>query len=402
LIGFVRLQIWSSNYDPEPTGIGPVSGVLARALATRGWEVEVVAAHPHYPEPRWGRRLLPYRELRDGIRVTRLPLWIGHESGAQRIRQEASFAAALTAALPFLGRPDVILAASPSFPALAPAIVQARARRAPLVPWLHDVLPDGASATGLVSESGIVMRGSRRLERAAYEAAEKIVVLSAAFARILAEKGVPEAKIELIYDPATRGVPAAPRPLPSAEAPRILCMGNIGFTQGMAPLVRAFEASQQMAKREARLIITGTGVAAEEARAEVRSGRVEMLGVVDDERLEQELRSATLALVSQTHEGAEFNLPSKLMNYMAYGLAVIAAVDPVGEVAQLVTESDSGWVVDSSRMDSLPRVVAQALDNRAELRSRGERAHSFAQERFSPRAFGDAFDRVLRGVTQIP
>jgi colanic acid biosynthesis glycosyl transferase WcaI len=396
----VRLQIWSSNYDPEPTGIGPVSGVLAKALAEHGWEVEVVAAHPHYPEPRWGRRLLPCRELREGIRVTRLPLWIGHESGAQRIRQEASFAAALTAALPFLGRPDVIVAASPSFPALAPAMVQARARRAPLVPWLHDVLPDGASATGLVSESGIVMRGSRRLERATYDAAQKIVVLSAAFARNLEQKGVPESKIELIYDPATRGVPAEPRPLPPAETPRILSMGNIGFTQAMAPVVRAFEASGQMAKRQARLIITGTGVAAEEARAEIRSERVEMLGVVDDERLEGELRSATLALVSQAYQGAEFNLPSKLMNFMAYGLPVIAAVNPVGEVAQLVTESDSGWVVDSSKMDSLPRVMSQALDNRAELRSRGEGAHRFAQERFSPRAFGDAFDRVLRGVTE--
>ena len=63
----VRIQLWSYNYDPEPSGIGPVSTVLARGLRERGHELSIVAAHPHYPEPRWGSRRLPYRERRDGI-----------------------------------------------------------------------------------------------------------------------------------------------------------------------------------------------------------------------------------------------------------------------------------------------------------------------------------------------
>jgi colanic acid biosynthesis glycosyl transferase WcaI len=120
-----------------------------------------------------------------------------------------------------------------------------------------------------------------------------------------------------------------------------------------------------------------------------------MAGLVDDERLERELRGATLALVSQSYEGTEFNLPSKLMNYMAYGLPVIAAVNPTGEVARLVNEADAGWIVDSSSPDSFPRIVAAALGNPEEMRRRGEAGHRFALERFSPRAFGDAFDRVL-------
>src|SRR5207237_3915715 len=65
----VRIQLWSYNYDPEPTGIGIVSTVWSRGLRERGHELEVVAAHPHYPEPRWGTRAVPYREVRDGIQV---------------------------------------------------------------------------------------------------------------------------------------------------------------------------------------------------------------------------------------------------------------------------------------------------------------------------------------------
>ena len=71
---------------------------------------------------------------------------------------------------------------------------------------------------------------------------------------------------------------------------------------------------------DARLLITGTGVAADEARAEIRTGRVEMLGMVDDARLEKELQRADVAFVSQRYDGSECNVPSKLMNFMAYRL----------------------------------------------------------------------------------
>ena len=71
-----------------------------------GHEVEVVAAYPHYPEPRWEHPRRPYREVRDGIPVTRLPLLVGRApTRPQRIRQELSFTAAQTAAIPALARP---------------------------------------------------------------------------------------------------------------------------------------------------------------------------------------------------------------------------------------------------------------------------------------------------------
>jgi colanic acid biosynthesis glycosyl transferase WcaI len=396
----VKLQIWSYNYDPEPTGIGPVSAMLARQLQMRGLEVEVVAAHPHYPEARWGNRLRPYRERRDGISVIRLPLSIGRRTPSARFRQEASFASSLFASLAFIGgspqgRPDAMLVVSPSFPALLPAILNSRARRLPWVLWLQDLLPDGAAGTGLLG-AGAVLRASRGLERTAYREAARIIVVSAQFQRRLLAKGVPAAKVELIYNPATRGIPDEVPPRESGDRPRVLCMGNIGLSQGLAQLIRAFEASDEMRRRDVRLMVMGAGVASDEARAEIGSDRVVMTGLVEERRVEQELRSSTLALVSQAPTSTEFNLPSKLMNYMAYGLPVIAAVNPVGEVARLVTEAEAGWVVDNSSPDSMPRVIAQALDNPAEMQRRGEAGHRFARERFSPQVFGDSFETMLR------
>jgi colanic acid biosynthesis glycosyl transferase WcaI len=143
-------------------------------------------------------------------------------------------------------------------------------------------------------------------------------------------------------------------------------------------------------------------VAADEARAEIHSDRVEMLGVVDDERLEHELVSADVAFVSQQYAGSEFNIPSKLMNFMAYGLPVLAAVNPAGEVARIVRESGGGWVVDSSDPDAFPREVARLREAKAELGERAAAAKRYADAEFTQEAFARRFARTLTSVARRP
>jgi len=389
----LRIQLWSYNYDPEPTGIGPVSRVLAEGLRDRGHQMDVVAAHPHYPIPRWGPCRRPYREVRNGIPVLRLPLWIGRASTSERYRQELSFMAAQFAALPALGRPDVLVATSPSFPALLPAMVNARARRIPWILWLQDILPDGAATTGLV-KPGLVMAAARRLERAAYRDTDLVVVPSRSFTANLVRKGIPDSKVRLIHPPATR-VPARPTSAPNAGPLRVLSIGNIGFSQGLAPLVASFERSAAMRERGVELVITGSGVAAEHLRKEIVSDRVRMLGVVDDERLDAELRQAHIALVGQHHGGAEFNIPSRLMNFMTYGLPVLAAVSPAGEVARIIRDSGGGWVVDSSEPDGFPTQLKELLDKPDELSERGRRAAEYAQRHFSQEGVAQRFEEAI-------
>jgi glycosyltransferase involved in cell wall biosynthesis len=120
--------------------------------------------------------------------------------------------------------------------------------------------------------------------------------------------------------------------------------------------------------------------------------------VVDDERLERELREADIAFVSQRHEGSEFNIPSKLMNFMAYRLPVLAAVNPAGEVARIVRESEAGWVVDSSDADAFPRELARLAGAHGELRQRAAAARSYAERHFAQDAFAERFERVLQEV----
>jgi colanic acid biosynthesis glycosyl transferase WcaI len=394
----MKIQLWSYNYDPEPTGIAPLSTVWAQAMSARGHDVEVVAAHPHYPEPIWGRPVRPRRELRDGIPVVRLPLWPGRGSTVQRLRQELTFATALACASPLLGRPDVIVAVSPSFPALAPVMAATRARRVPWVLWLQDILPDGATATGLLQE-GRLIRALRRFELAAYRSAGRVVVISNSFVANLQSKGVPEDRIVRIFNPASL-------PLQSADAVNgrdqrlVLTMGNIGHTQNLVHVTRAFEASAELADLGTEFVLAGDGVAGDAVRAAITSDRVRVTGVVDRPTLEDYLRRASVAVVSQQYEGQDFNVPSKLMNFMAYGLPTLAAVRPDSEVARIVTESGAGWVTSGSDPEEFARRLVQALTDSAERQDRAERALSFARDNFTPEAVASQFEAVLDEVVR--
>jgi colanic acid biosynthesis glycosyl transferase WcaI len=388
----LRIQIWSSNYDPEPQGIAPVSGVVARTLSRRGHQVTVVAAHPHYPAPVWGTRVTPYRERREGVDVLRLPIWAGRANAAQRARQELSFVAGLGAASPILPTADVILGVTPSFPALAVLMATAAFRRTPWVMWLQDILPDGAVMTGVVRE-GLLLSAARRLERAAYRSAERIVVVSDAFRRNLMLKGVPEDKITVVFNPLTRSSrvdkhgPAMP--------PQILVMGNIGRSQGLDDIVRAFEASAALAAQGALLRIAGSGVAEADVAQAITTSRVEMLGLLPEADLVREIRLASLGIVTQRPDVAEFNLPSKLMNYFAAGLPVLASVRPESETALIVERSQGGWVTDAASPGAFAAKATELLASPGRMSAAGVRGRAFADENFAADCVVDRIEGQL-------
>lgn len=393
----MRIQLWSYNYDPEPQGIAPLSRMVATGLSARGHDVLVVSAHPHYPEPKWGVRFRPYREIRDDILVLRLPLWIGRGSSAERVRQEMSFALTQSLVAPLLPSADAVIAVTPCFPALAPAMMSSRVRRTPWIMWLQDIVTDGAATTGLIDD-GSLLKAAHRFERMTYSSASRIVVISEAFRQNLLAKGVRGEKIVRIFNPSSRQV-SQPTDIDSTlSRPSILAMGNIGHSQGLDRIVDAFQESEELEALGTELVIAGHGVAADDVRGHVRSDRVRMPGVLYDEQLEPVLRSASIGLVSQRADIQEFNLPSKLMNYLAYGIPVIASVNPDSETARIVEESGAGWVTDARSPSTFASVAAAKLRDPEALRIASRAGFAYANENFHPSAVAATFESVLSDV----
>jgi colanic acid biosynthesis glycosyl transferase WcaI len=366
--------------------MGPIAALWAEEMRRRRHDLSVITGFPHYP-PIFRQRWRPYRERRNGVPVLRLPLLIGHKTTIRRVLEEVSYAASAAVAATAGARPDVAVVVSPSFLALQPVLRLMRARRVPTVLWLQDILPEAAATTGLL-HNWRFLRTARWLERTAYQSADRIVVISQTFRRNLIEKDVTPSKMAVIYNPATRGF-CVGRQL-RGEA-RILAMGNIGYSQGLDRFVRALEDSDVAA----RLVVTGTGEREADVRAEIRSDKIEFLGLVDDQRLDEELERATLGLVTQRPDVLEFNIPSKLMTMMARALPIFAFVRSGSEVEQIVRSSRGGWVVDCASPNKVSPVLRDALADSAELSRRGSAAVVFARREFAVDRTAQRFEELL-------
>jgi colanic acid biosynthesis glycosyl transferase WcaI len=245
------------------------------------------------------------------------------------------------------------------------------------------------------------LRTSRRFELAAYRSAARVVVISNSFADNLTGKGVPAERIARIFNPAS--LPIQPqRDAAEIDEGLVLTMGNIGHTQNLVHVTRAFEASKELADLNARFVLAGDGVAGDDVRAAITTDRVRVTGVVDRPELEGFLRRASVAIVSQQYEGQDFNVPSKLMNFMAFGLPTVAAVRPDSEVARIVNESGAGWVTSGSDPVLLGRQITHALTDAEDRAARSANAFAYARANFTPAAIAEQFESVLAEVVGGP
>ena len=143
--------------------------------------------------------------------------------------------------------------------------------RRPWVLWLQDILPDAAATTGLVNERDHsssacpLARASRVPVRDAHRDVSRT-----RSPRTSVSKGVAHERITRIYNPAT--VSFRQRPRAAREPPyRLLYTGNIGYSQGLVEVVRAFQRSD--ASGHVKLVVVGHGELAGAVRAAITGAR---------------------------------------------------------------------------------------------------------------------------------
>jgi colanic acid biosynthesis glycosyl transferase WcaI len=380
-------------FDPEPTFKGLL---FARELVNLGFEVEVLTGFPNYPGGKVypGYRIRPIQREKIGeVAVTRVPLYPSHsESVIGRLANYLSFSlcAALYGVL-VSKRPDVIYSYHPPLTTGFTAVAIRLARGVPVVCDIQDLWPDTLRATGMTRNQRVLgMIGCacdwfyRRMER--------LTVLSPGFKRMLVSRGVPESKIEVIYNWADEAALAdsarqSSVPLPPGDF-RVLFAGNLGRAQGLDAVLRAARLLLDRGSC-AQLVFLGSGVEVEELKAlkaQLGVSNVHFLAAVPMTEVGAYLAAADALLVHlRPDELFRITIPSKTQAYMAAGKPIVMGVD--GDAADLVVRSGGGIVVQSgseeSIADGIVRMEAMSAENRASM---GARAKSFYEAELSVRA----------------
>lgn len=385
-----KIVLLTQWFDPEPTFKGLA---FARELVRKGFEVEVVTGFPNYPGGKLydGYRLrLIQREVIDGVRITRLPLFPSHDGSAmKRIANYASFAvSSLFYGLIMLRRPDVIYAYHPPLTVGVTASLLRLIRRIPVVYDIQDMWPDTLRATGMLNNERILAIISRVCDWV-YRHVDRVVVLSPGFKRLLLERGVPERKLDVIYnwcdEAALNADQAASLNTSGNDQFRIVFAGNMGKAQALATVI---EAAELLVKErpEVCFVLVGSGVEVDALKQMVSTkglGNVVFVPRVPMSEVGAVLASADALLVHLKDDPLfAITIPSKTQAYMAIGKPLLMAVR--GDAAEIVERAACGVtaVPESARslVDAAVRLAGMSAEERVEM---GRRSRSFYEKELS-------------------
>lgn len=403
----MRILLFTQWFDPEPAFKGML---FARKLAALGHEVEVLTGFPNYP----GGKIYPgyrirlwARERLDGIDVLRVALYPSHDNSAlHRIFNYASFgilAAALGTAL--IRKPDVMYVYHPPISVGFAAVVIGFLRRIPFVYDIQDLWPDTVAASGMMSNpAALGLLGG--LCKFVYRRASHITVLSPGFKAILAKRGVPRGKMDVIYNWCDEtAFTSTSRPvtrLGTADRFGILFAGTMGLAQGLDSVLLAAQICRTTVP-VAQFFFMGGGV--ERTRLERMAGDMQLDNVRFLPRQPMQAMGRVLAgadaLLVHLKDDPLFRItiPSKTQAYLAAGKPIIMGVR--GDAASLVKQSQSGVFCEPGDPQSIANAVKELVDaGRENLAAMGRSGRAFYDGALSASLGAEAFDRVFKEVVK--
>lgn len=379
-----RIIYLSQLFDPEPTFKGLQ---FIQALSARGFTVEVVTGFPNYPGGKVypGHKIRPIlRENLGGIEVTRLAVYPSHDRSA--LRRIACYLSFFFTSLFYLlfraPRAELIYVYYPSLTAGLSAACAKLFRRTPIILDIQDMWPDSLGSSGMVKNRAF-LAVVNFFCGLLYRACDHIIVLSPGFRALLMDRGVPAAKISVVYNWAEET--AAPETglrsatFDAADGFRVLFAGNMGAAQGLEAVLGAAKLVAQQ-RPDIAFYFMGGGTEREglEARAKALTlTNVRFLPRVPLAEVQAYLAAADCLLVHLKDEPLfAITIPSKTQAYLYAGKPLLMAVR--GNAADLVAQAGAGLVVlPENAADLAAKTLALAALTPQERQAMGARGRSF-------------------------
>ncbi len=402
----MRILFVTQWFQPETFSKGVP---FIKKLMERGHEVQVLTGFPNYPS---GKVYEGYKikflqkEVMEGIRVFRVPLYPSHDgSSFRRILNYTSYALSALIIGPWvLDKADVIYVYHPPPTTYIPAFLLKLLKRIPVVIDMQDFFPDTLAATGMFNNK-LGLRLVDAYCRLFYHAANKIAVLSPGFKRKLMDKGVPEEKIEIIYNwcDETQIIAGQPhesllKELSFQDKFNVLFAGNMGKAQRLETVLQAARILQPQ-NHKILFTFIGGGIEVENLKktaSDLQLNNVQFLPARPRHEIGTVLNAADILLVHLKEDPLfRITIPSKIQAYMFVGKPILAAVP--GDASDLVEKAGAGLSCPSENPQRLAdSILAFARMSKEERMAMGLRGREHYMQNLSMKAGVDHFERIFR------
>jgi glycosyltransferase involved in cell wall biosynthesis len=333
------------------------SGLLG-SLVKSGCRVRTLGHRPERAWPRGQLHILPTEEtpaLPGTMRIAQRCVGYWNLPKLRERDLAVRYGRAFRRLIREQGRPDVVFSYN-VYSCNAAVAREASRIGVPWVPVIADAPGDGASA----------IRLARHLKMAAGAVFLSWGLFNEAGAvrKLHLDGGVSDLRFHP-EDP--------PSYLPSGR-PMVFYSGSVVMEFGLATLIEAFS---QIPDSEVRLVICGKGSPSAVLEAARRDPRIALMGCVEEQRLVQLAREASIMVNPRPNlRDHENNFPSKVLEYLSFGKPVVSTWTPGlhPEYRALLA------VVAEQRATALVRTIKETLAWSREMRTKhAERCAHFLQ-----------------------
>lgn len=278
-----------------------------------------------------------------------------------------------------------------------------RSLKIPFVYNLQDIFPDSLVNAGMTVEGSRLWRIGRHMEDYTYRNADKIIAISHGGKNNIIAKGVPEEKVEVIYNWAnTDQIVPVPRNnnklFDELGLDRskfyISYAGNIGPAQNVGLLLDA--ANHLVHMPDIQFVIFGSGSEQQMIAERVKDlSNVRIFPLMPKERLSEVYSLGDLSLVIARKGLGAASMPSKTWSIMAAGTPVLLSYDQGSELWGVVEKNGCGYCAQPDDAVELAKKILSAYHDSLTLDAMAGKARKFAEEKVSFTACSKEYVRLI-------
>lgn len=283
-----------------------------------------------------------------------------------------------------------------------------KCKRIPIVYNLQDIFPDSLVHTGLSTENSLAFKIGRWMENVTYRNADKIIVISEDFKANIMAKGVPEEKIEVVYnwvdEQAVHRVPREENPLFAEygldpDKFYVAYSGNIGLTQNMELLLDVAERLQ--AQTDIGFVLVGDGAYLETLKQRIAEKELKNIALLPFQPYSAIANVFSLGdaglIISKAGVGNN-SVPSKTWSYMAAETPLLVSFDTDSELVRFTKDNDCGVCVPPDDANALYEAILAMKEGREQLRKQGENGRAFIDGNLSRRVGTSRYIDVMKNI----
>lgn len=298
----------------------------------------------------------------------------------------------------------VYLVSTPPIQGVIGALLK-KIKKVPFVYNLQDIFPDSLVGTGLAKKDGLLWKIGRMIENFTYRNADKIIVISEGFKKNIMAKGVPEEKIEVVYnwvdEDAVKHVTRKENKLfdkygLDRNKFYITYCGNIGLTQNMDMLLevaKEFETEQGI-----QFVLIGEGAYKDKVQEIIQEREIKNVTLLPFQPYEDISHVFSLGdagLVISKPGVGENSVPSKTWSILSASRPVLVNFDE-NELKSIIDKHQCGIFTKAGDKGAFKDAVLRLYQNRDLCNEMGNNGRKFILDNLTRTAGTQKYIDVIK------